>query len=66
MIISMNYLPSPIVMTITNVAPILMFVLDYFINGVQLVRQQVIGVGVCCMGLTVIINMDLILTYFGQ
>lgn len=59
------YLPPSLVHTITNIGPILVFVIDYFKNHVSVSKRQIMGVFVSSVGLIVAVNSLIIMHYLG-
>ena len=59
------YLPPSLVHTITNIGPIIVFVIDYFKNDIRVSRRQIIGVFVSSAGLIIAINSLIIMNYLG-
>jgi drug/metabolite transporter (DMT)-like permease len=49
-------LPLPIVHTINSSGVIFVFMIDYFINGIQINKRQVIGITVGLIGVLVVGN----------
>ncbi len=49
-------LPLPIVHTINSSEVIFVFMIDYFINGIQINKRQVIGITVGLIGVLVVGN----------
>ena len=62
---SFHYLEVPIVYTISNTGPLLVFVLDYFLNGAAVARKQLVGIIVASAGITLAVNSHVIYERFG-
>jgi drug/metabolite transporter (DMT)-like permease len=59
--ISLKYLQAPTVHTISNSGPILVLVLDHFINKVQISQRQILGIIITIIGLLLTVNFHLLL-----
>lgn len=59
------YLPPSLVYTITNIGPIIVFVIDYFKNGISVTPRQIAGVAVAAVGLIVAVNSLVIMDWLG-
>lgn len=62
---SMPYLSPPIVHTLASSGPIMVFVLDYFINGVSISKKQLGGILLTFLGLASTVNSNYILHVLG-
>jgi drug/metabolite transporter (DMT)-like permease len=58
--LSFHYLEVPIVYTISNAGPIIVFIMDYFLNGIAVTHRQLLGILVSCLGITLAVNSHLI------
>lgn len=57
---SFHYLEVPIVYTISNAGPIIVFILDYLINKISVSNRQLAGIVISCIGISLAINSHLI------
>lgn len=62
---SFHYLEVPIVYTISNAGPIIVFILDYFMNKISVSRRQLAGIIISCLGIFLAINSHLIYRELG-
>jgi drug/metabolite transporter (DMT)-like permease len=58
------YIPLTVVHTIYSSGPLLVNLLDYVINGAKLTKKQIIGAVVAFLGVLMIANGNLALSYF--
>lgn len=58
------YIPLTVVHTIYSSGPLLVNLLDYFINGAMLTPKQMIGAAIAFVGVLLIANGNLALSYF--
>lgn len=65
MVLGLHYLTSPVVHTIANSGPIIVFVMDYFRNGRTVTRVQFYGIIVTSLGLLITVNGSIILYMLG-
>jgi|LakMenEpi03Aug12_release.lakeMendotaPanAssembly.Ray.scaffolds.fasta_scaffold1209799_2 drug/metabolite transporter (DMT)-like permease len=54
--LSQFILPLPIVHTINSSGVIFVFIIDYFINGIQINKRQAIGITIGLIGVLVVGN----------
>lgn len=65
MAFGLRYLTAPVMHTISNSGPIIVFVLDYFRNGKTINRKEFYGIIITSVGLTVTVNASLIMYWLG-
>jgi hypothetical protein len=63
--IAFRFLPAPLVHTISNSGPIIVYVMDYFRNGTTISKRQFIGIVATTITLFIMINSSLILYLLG-
>lgn len=61
---SQFYLPLPIVHAVSSVGPGFGIILDFFINGTRMTKNQLYGVIASLVGVNMVLNGDLILSMF--
>ena len=57
------YIPIPIVHTLSGTGPIFVFIIDYYKNGVQINKKQIVGILLGILGVIVTINGKVIIHY---
>lgn len=62
---ALRFLPAPLVHTIANSGPIIVYVIDYFKNGVVVTFRVFLGIAATTLTLIVMINSSLILYWMG-
>ena len=62
--LSQMYISLPMAHTINGSGPIFIYIIDYYLNGVQVSRRQVVSIVVVIVGLILTVNGRLIVTYF--
>jgi drug/metabolite transporter (DMT)-like permease len=60
---SFAYLQNPIIYTISNTGPIIVFVLDYFINKISISKKQLYGIVFTVIGLLLTVNSNIIINF---
>lgn len=60
-----RFLPAPVVHTIANSGPIIVYLIDYFKNGVAITRKKVFGIFATTLTLVITINSSLIMYWLG-
>lgn len=60
-----HYLEVPIVYTISSAGPVLVYVVDFFIHGTPVSRNQRIGIAIACLGIVLAINSHLLYQWMG-
>jgi drug/metabolite transporter (DMT)-like permease len=65
MTFALRYLTTPIVHTISNSGPIIVFVMDYFINGKTITKRELHGIIVTTVGLFATVNASLLMYWMG-
>jgi drug/metabolite transporter (DMT)-like permease len=65
MTICVLYLPLPIVYTISNAGPVIVYVIDYLINHTTITRKQLLGIMVSCIGIILAINSHMIYAWLN-
>lgn len=63
--LSMHYLEVPICYTIHNCGPIIVFILDYFMNGAKVTQKQLFGIVLSTIGALLVINSHLLYAWLG-
>ena len=63
MAFSQFYLPLPIVHTISGSGPLFVFIIDYYLNGIEINQKQLTGIAFGIIGLILAVNGRLIITY---
>lgn len=63
--LSFHYLEAPVVYTISNAGPIVVYIIDYFTNDIAVGRRQLIGIAVSFAGIILAINSHLIYRELG-
>ncbi len=61
----MRYLQPPIVYTISNAGPIIVFIIDYLINGIAISQKQFAGIVVSSFGILLAINSHMVYSWLG-
>ena len=61
----MRYLQPPIVYTIANAGPIIVFIIDYLMNGVAVSQKQFAGIVVSSFGILLAINSHMVYAWLG-
>lgn len=59
------YSESPVMYTIASSGPVLVYILDYFLNSITITRNQLIGIIIACIGIVLTINSHLIYHWLG-
>jgi drug/metabolite transporter (DMT)-like permease len=62
---SLKYLQTPIVHTISNCGPIIVFILNYFIHKITVSGRQFIGIIIASVSLLIAINSIVIYHWLG-
>lgn len=63
--ITFRYMPAPLVHTIANAGPIIVYVIDYFKNGKVVTSKKIVGIAATTATLIITINSSLILYWLG-
>lgn len=63
--IAQYYLTQPIISTINNTGPLIVFILDYFINNVTITKKQFYGVICGIIGVVLTINGEFFIKLFN-
>lgn len=63
--IAQYYLAQPIISTINNTGPLIVFILDYFINRVTITRKQFYGVILGILGAILTVNGEFFITFIN-
>jgi drug/metabolite transporter (DMT)-like permease len=64
--LGLKYLSEPIVHTISNSGPIIVYVMDYFRNGRKVGTRELWGIIISSIGIVVTVNASLILYWLGM
>lgn len=51
--------------TISSSGPVLVYVIDYFMNDATITKKQIIGIFVACVGIALTINSHLLYRWMG-
>lgn len=62
---SVYFLELPLVYTVFNSGPIFVFIIDYFMFKTPVSLRQLLGIVICCIGITLSINSHLIYMWLG-
>lgn len=65
MAFGLRYLTAPVMHTIANSGPIIVFVMDYFRNGKTITQRELKGIIVTTVGLLITVNASLIMHWLG-
>jgi drug/metabolite transporter (DMT)-like permease len=63
--LALTYLPPPVVHTINASGPVMVFIVDYFRNGIAVGLRQLVGIFIACIGLVITINAAMIMQWMG-
>lgn len=63
--LGLKYLSPPIVHTISNSGPIIVYVMDYFRNGRNVTTRELWGIIISSIGILATVNASLILSWLG-
>lgn len=54
------YLPLPVVHNIAATGPILIFIIDYFKNGIKINCKQIVGTAIGFLGILLVVNNEFV------